>query len=483
MKVLSYQSLFFVPIPIVATISAAAFTPVNAMQTRAVAVESRAAAASGKSQFASFNLLPMGWEVQPWQPPHRAPEVKAAAILRGDDGNQARFITFRDYGFAVQPWQPPHPRPERAGAVQVGDTGTQARLVGAATPFVSDAPRHYKRTFSRLSATKGRAHFAIYATYVPFWEVHPIQPPHPRSGAGAIPFGDVGLKAPDVTAVPLEKGWEAQLVHQVRPRFQVGGISGRSQFVSFTLPPVGWEIQSWQPPHPRPERSGSIQVGDSGIEAPFVFVSPTINVVFDAPSIYRRTIVRVNLPSGDTGTQAQFVNWRNTGWEVQPVQPPRRRVENAGAQVGGDLGNQGIFQNWRNAGWEIAPFQPPHWRPEQRGAFVRGDDGIQAPKPAGLQTVDYAWGYDEPYVYPVKRFAVWGAIAPRNDGTDARYVVWLNIGYEVQPVQPSHPRAERAGSIQAGDGGIYAPFIFVPPAVSTIDNLKFLVDVGRLMSR
>ena len=62
-----------------------------------------------------------GWEIQPFQPPHRAPEAKAASWLRGDDGIEALYVLWYNAGWEVQPWQPPHPRPEKWAAIAVGD--------------------------------------------------------------------------------------------------------------------------------------------------------------------------------------------------------------------------------------------------------------------------------------------------------------------------------------------------------------------------
>jgi hypothetical protein len=57
-----------------------------------------------------------GWEVQPWQPPHRGTEHRIGAILEGIDGIEGRFERFFNFGWPIQPWQPPHRGQEWHGA-------------------------------------------------------------------------------------------------------------------------------------------------------------------------------------------------------------------------------------------------------------------------------------------------------------------------------------------------------------------------------
>jgi hypothetical protein len=57
--------------------------------------------------------------------PHRGNERKAGAILRGDDGNQGRYVNWLTFGWPIQHMQPPHPRPERSGVQAIGHTGIE----------------------------------------------------------------------------------------------------------------------------------------------------------------------------------------------------------------------------------------------------------------------------------------------------------------------------------------------------------------------
>jgi hypothetical protein len=60
----------------------------------------------------------------------RPTQWRAAAQMRGDDGTQARLVRFFPMGWEVQPPQPPHwPRTFRDAAVMLGDPGIQAPLI------------------------------------------------------------------------------------------------------------------------------------------------------------------------------------------------------------------------------------------------------------------------------------------------------------------------------------------------------------------
>lgn len=113
--------------------------------------------------------LNAGWEVQPFQPPHRRPEQKFAASARGDDGSAAPYVLFRPHGWPVQPWQPPHPRREKAASWMRGEDGNEGIF-----------------TFQPVS-------FAPYP-----WDVL-LQPPYLRWGRGVMVM-PVGL---DVVFAPV----------------------------------------------------------------------------------------------------------------------------------------------------------------------------------------------------------------------------------------------------------------------------------------
>ena len=75
----------------------------------------------------AFNI---GGFIQPWQPPHPAPEKRAAAIMPREDGIELPFTNWENAGWEIQPVQPPHPHPEqRAGAIMPRDDGMEAREI------------------------------------------------------------------------------------------------------------------------------------------------------------------------------------------------------------------------------------------------------------------------------------------------------------------------------------------------------------------
>src|SRR5437899_2652440 len=130
-------------------------------------VSQRRAASRGRGGFAVLpNLLPMGWEVPPFQPPRRRHE-RAAAIMAGDQGTQARFIRFFPNDWDTHPPQPPARQNKigDAGAIMRGDEGIQA-------PFIRFLPND--------------------------WDTHPFQPRHPgpERRYAAIAQKDDGIEAP-----------------------------------------------------------------------------------------------------------------------------------------------------------------------------------------------------------------------------------------------------------------------------------------------
>src|SRR5258706_14110710 len=114
----------------------------------------------------------------------------------------------------------------------------------------------------------------LYAPFTGFfpsgWEIAPIQPRHPRpEAAGAFMPSEAGVEAKFVPTAILW-GWEGQ-PSPLRRTINYGpAVGGSADFVSFFFQPFNWEIPSFQPPHPRPERAGAITTSEPGIEAKFV---------------------------------------------------------------------------------------------------------------------------------------------------------------------------------------------------------------------
>jgi hypothetical protein len=525
------EAAFVPPTPIVNW----GFDPFLPLFSKNPKIAQRYPGTRGKSVFAIFpNFYPFGFEVQPVQPPHRTPEKRAAAVMPKEDGIeniytfiQPGFITsnwgfdpqlfqpsyrptipmraqaaFGNSEFAaastgpfteIQSWQPPHPKPERFGSIVRGLDGTEAKEI----PFLG------------------------------YWgfEIQSVQPPWAGSqrgsayvpGAGAIARGDDGIELPLINF--FADGWEIpsfQVYNQTRLRF--GAIAPYANapeipIVSSNLVSTGWEVpsfelpynrwkanfgafapfssveipfQNWynigfevqpvQPPHPHPERAGSIMPIEPGIEAAFIFnpLNPLVSWAFeayppqpphprsrerggimpietgieapfvfvpiqltpwgfDAPITYKQ--VPFNrfgaIARGDEGIQLPEVRWFNTGWEIQPPPPPHQFRERRGAFLRGDEGIEAAKINWFNNGYEVQPPPPPHQFREQRGTFLRGDEGIQAP-----------------------------------------LFNFIRAGWTIQHTQPPHPRAERSGAIMPIEPGIEAVYVFVtPPVLSSLAPL------------
>lgn len=475
----------------------------------------RLSATKGRSEFAVFASLPnMEWLAQPPQPPQPNRIRRAAAIMRGTDGNDAPQINFVGFGGQIQQPQPPRPRWERRGAGLRGDDGTQATKInfvsfggeiqawqppppyatrqssfvklagttggdaGIEAPFIPPAPVapiNFEQTVSmlrqktsmRYTAAKGRSDFAIYSTFVAWgWEVLPVQPNHPRpERSGALVRPDDGqLKTNVVVTIPLNWGFEPIFATPTAafPKVSQRGIaaSGDSQFAAFNMTPWA-EIQGWQP---KPIRKvWPAMFGDDGIEAKFV---PPVTVTvwgFDVGQPVQRKSVR-RLPDVPGNIDLPLVNFFPAGWEFQPAQPPRARWERRGAIARGDDGTVAQKINFFPFGWEVQAPQPPHPRPERAGAIMPIEQGIE-----GVFTfvaLPIIWPYDvAPFQPPHPRRERFGALVRGEDGNEGTLINFLPFGFEVQAPQPGHPRPERAGSIMPSEPGIEGKF--VPPVVVT----------------
>lgn len=459
----------------------------------------------GRSQFPAFNNpFTDGWRAQDWVPPHPRNE-RSGAIARGDQGNYATLsaiiaatngwqsslidirrpkLTFgalagksqfagsaiSDTAAAAYGWWSTNPDIKRprlslgglAGKSQFA-AATVTTTVTAQWGFEGSTP-HYKRNWSRVSATKGRTHFAIYAPYVPLG----FEPRPPILKAGAKTAAAIAqiepVAASFVFVAPTVRwGFEQPQLTSRPKRGAIAALFGKSSFASFQLQPFGWHVQTWQPPHPRPERAGSIVRGDDGTQAQFVPTQVSVAWGYSPPLIAlqkRNKIVAI----ADQGTFQSFT-FQPLGWAVQEWQPPHAGVEKRGAFLRGDDGTQGTQNVFVQYGWPIQPWQPPHPRPDRSGALARGDDGNQGtfvptPHQEGWQV--QAWQPPSPYRAPQYKQA---AIAVGDGGTQAQFANFFPQGWEVQSVQPPHPRRERAGAILEGIDGIDAQFVFTPATV------------------
>ncbi len=445
------------------------------------------------SPFAQF--FAHGWPVIPPQPPHPRPE-RATSIMRGDDGSQGTFQAWRNAGWEVQPPQPPHRRTEKAGGILEGIDGIDAAF-RFSFPFLwpIDFEPYHVRVERWAALAKGddgiQAGFARW--FNAGWEVQPPPPPHPRpERSGALARGNDGIDQVRINFFPVWPIVDFQIPH-LRPEragaLMRGDDGAQNTFTFIVVPITWWEIQPLMP-RVIGERRSAILRGDDG-------TADLFRRFFDAGwpvqpwQPPRRRWERVaGILRGDDGTAAQFYLWQNVGWEVQAVQPPHRAPELKGAAfLRGDDGNQGRFAQFYPHGWFVHQPQPPHPRPERGGAPLAGDSGIAAPfVPAG--TFPTAWGLPfEPAARRITR-----TLADRDDGIASPYRVWRNHGFDpqppqpprrrpvdagpwawvdltapatpaittfgwfVHPVQPGHPRPERAGSLAGSDPGTASPF-------------------------
>ena len=102
-------------------------------------------------------------------------------------------------------------------------------------------------------------------------------------------------------------------------------------------------------------------------------------------------------------------------------------------------------------GWEVQAMQAPHFQrrqifPELSWRF----DSTTLPQPAALD-----WGF-EPALPGLKQTKpVYAALGGKN--AFAFFRPFRPDGWEVQAMQPPHPRPERAGAVQRGDDGTALP--------------------------
>jgi hypothetical protein len=313
--------------------------------------------------------------------------------------------------------------------------------------------------------------------------------PGPRSDFSPI------IKPPD--------GWENQAWQPPRFRGKAPAIFFVSGFAAFATPPRGWENQAWQPFRTR-RAIDAPQGNPDDIFVPAVVTIPAWQFSaqeFQPPAarIWQRGAAFPD-DVADFNDLTPLVSFYPAGWEIQAVQPPRRRAERFGAIAPREDGIERPLANFYPMGWEVQPPQPPSSPlPRLRAAgTMRGDDGIHRQYAAWL---NFEWGaqnFQPPHSFvagreaatigPVNIDAVFvapivvppfgwenqppqpprfpaanrraGALAPKEDGIEASFSVWYNAGWEVQPPQPPHPRPEqRFAALAPRDDGTQFPLL------------------------
>lgn len=423
----------------------------------------------------------VGWEIQPYQPQHLKLE-RSGSVQRGDDGNQTTFQYWNNSGWPVQDVQPNHPRPERVASiaplVNIEVVYSDWRNIG----WEVQAP-DWRFERNKLLPVPVNIDASYNNWLNSGWEIQTVQPQHVRlERTGSIAVGDSGTTAEyHFTIVSSVWGHAFDQFWKARPPL-LSATSGRSQFASFTLRPMGWEIQPWQPPHRRTERISPIapistievvytnwrnngweiqtvqpprlrmlaglQIGADVIQR--ALVQPTPAIVESVVSLGR--YLRHNVPYNVESIANQYNVWRNSGWDVQAYQPQYLKTERSGS-VQLPINVDVRYVNWRNAGWDVQAYQPQHLKAERSAAIqplVNLDARYQAWR---------NFGFDIEVVYQRKSYTFAAAVAPKSDGNDARFVYWKNAGWDVQPYQPQHQRPERSSVQNIGDNGIERPIV------------------------
>jgi hypothetical protein len=267
-----------------------------------------------------------------------------------------------------------------------------------------------------------------------------------------------------VPPTPVLWGWEGQPSLLRRTINYGAAVSGAADFVAFAFSPFNWDIPSFQPPHPRPERAGAVATSEPGIEATFIFTQPLTWGWADQPSLLTLRYLpqgRMIPDTGDQGIEAPFAKFYPSGWEVAP---PLTRHQLFKSPDIGDQGTQAPFINWVNFNWYVPPFQPSHPKPERAGAVMPSEPGVEAVY-VFVPLTFFPEGWQIPPFQPptlagkLNRFA---GIVHGRDGIEFPFIRFLPSGWEVQPFQPPHPRPERAAAVMPWEAGIEAQYVFVP---------------------
>lgn len=377
---------------------------------------------------------PIGWAVQPPPPPRfrSFPNVHAGALMRGDDGDYNKF-QLRPFveGWAVQPPQPPHPRPERAGAVMPIEPGIEYPYIYVAPTIIWSSgvqqfspPAHrYRREAAIMRGIDGTDAPFIRFVVREVAQTESAQRRPPRRFAG---FGDPGIEAPiprpfwgwSQTAADLrrisrpwtgaffqaltfpllpEPAWTEDQVDLPRRRRLLAAVEIEPAFVPLPAPPRwGFDPETEAlvrrrlhappavderllPPFP-PARWGWSQQTDLRAPKPRRGAFQEVEVHLPRPIGWGFAAELPTLaarPRRDLDRGFELVTsfppvW-TSGWEVQPLQPPRPGFNRAAAFMRGIDGAAAPLIVPVFDGWDPLLFWPPHPRPERGGAIMTGD--------------------------------------------------------------------------------------------------------------
>jgi hypothetical protein len=394
-------------------------------------VNQRYAGIKGRVEFGIFSqFYPFGWEVQPPPPPHPRPERSGAIMpwLNIESVYVPPTPTVVSYGWENASYQPQHVRKERAGAIMP--------IVNVEVTFTSFRPAGF--------------------------EVQSPQPPHPRSerSGSIMTWGNVEAVyvPPVIQAVAV--GYEFQPI-QYRAKRTYSALEGRADFaVPLQFYPMGWDLASPLPPHPRPEKWGGIAPW-SNVEAVFVPPPPSVVPAGWEQQAYQPQHIRWERWAAAvpiSNIEIPSITFYPSGFDPQPFQPPRLRWERRGGIL--PISNiESVFAAWVNQGWEIASHQPGHPRPEKAGSVmpVANIEAVFAP-------FSFA-GFE--FQSPVLRS--FPTAKQRYAGIKGRVEFGIlfqsyPFGWEIQSFQPNHPTLPFRSGAFAGLSNVEIVYVFVPLA-------------------
>jgi len=451
-----------------------------------------------RNAFRFFGFIPSGFDQTGPQDRHPTPERRAAGIMRGDDGTEAVYVfvppgvsIFFDVQDAsdnpLTKWY--NPRSQYFAGVTRGDDGIE-------WPFIN----WFKQG----------------------WDQYTSQPRRPRPTASALRHRP-GFTWFAWTNFGFEQSY-SQPVYRWHKSPDIGDPGNENVFTVVAPTAVAWPFEQFTAPFKRAPKPGTFDVGDvSGIDRPFTqwinqgyeqSYSQPLHRWFKSPDV------------GNPFIQSQFVQWRNAGWEVQPLQPKKSPFTRPSILEVGSPGIDRPFTQWINQGWAqveaLVRYQrlksPDIGDPGNENVFVGvppptafwgwdlqkdlyarrkvtasalkgrsefgffdpwinqiyeqvytqplhrwykspdiGDGGIENVF-SFVPTTAVIYGWDQVYTQPLHKFFKAGAVKGKTEA--AFFPPWVNYGYEQVYTQPLHRWFK---SPDAGDAGIQAPYVFVPP--------------------
>jgi hypothetical protein len=319
--------------------------------------------------FRPFPWLNFGFDLTSSQD-QRFRRERSAAIFRGDDGNEAPFVNWKNAGWEVQYFHAPHRFWKN---LDRGDDGNEA-------PFVNWKNAGWEIQYSdiphRFRKNPEPGDGGIEASFVNWrnagWE---IQYGDVRHRFFKNPDrGDDGIEAQFVAPPAFVPTWFEPNPPFAKPLVSVRGALKHSTGFQWPAgqPPFSWEVQYGHVFH---RIFKSPDIGDSGIEAKFVFVppAPLTPLGYPLPEIVAKRPVRANAV-GFRNEFASPLNIPSFGWPIPYSDIRHRFIKYPEIGSGGIEGPLPAPPPLVFVGY---PFQDTTLKRRFRQDF-KGDDGIEA---------------------------------------------------------------------------------------------------------